>query len=154
MLGEDLAGDEQAVGLEAALGDDAAILAEQIGRDAGEADRDRRRGLVADQEVDRHAVGMAADRAVLDHAADPHRAVERQAFAGDVAGRVEEGRLVAHRRHGEQHRADHRGEGEQEQDEALVLGLHGRSPSASASASARRIAAQLQPVSAERAERW
>jgi hypothetical protein len=39
MLGEDLGGDEAAVGLEPPFGDDAAILAEQVRRDAGVADR-------------------------------------------------------------------------------------------------------------------
>ena len=56
MLGEDLVGDEQPVRLELPFGDDAAILPEQIGRDAAEADPDRARRLVADDEVDRHAV--------------------------------------------------------------------------------------------------
>ena len=90
---------------------------------------------------------MAAQRAAPHHAADPHRAVERQALRRDVAGRVEEARLGPHRRHGEQHGAADRDQGEHEQGEALVLGLHrGRLPSRSASASARRIAAQLHRV--------
>ena len=72
--------------------------------------------------------GVAADRALADHAADPHRPVGGgTAVPHDVAGRIEEGRLGAQRRHGEQHGAAHRAEREQDQNEALVLGLHGRS---------------------------
>ena len=80
--------------------------------------------------------------------ADPHRPVEREAARGDVAGGIEEGGLAAHRRHGEQHRTEHRDDGQDEQDETLVLGLHLSRPSRSTSPSARRIAVQLQAVTA------
>ena len=109
-------------------------------------------GLVADEEVDGDAVrhgGWIEPR--LHHAADPDRAVERQAFAGDVAGRVEEGRLVAA---APTWRAAPRrstaATASSEQDEALVLGLHGRSLSASAS---RLGAAHRGPAPEGQAER-
>src|SRR6187397_2778439 len=72
VLGEYLACNEQTAGLEASLGDDAAVLLEQIRQDAAIPDRDRSRGLVADDEIDRHSVGLAPDRAVPDDAADAY----------------------------------------------------------------------------------
>ena len=70
----------------------------------------------------------------------------RHTFAHNVGGGVEVTGIVAEAPHGEQHRAEHGGDGQQQQDETLMLLLHGRLPNASASRSARRIARHDQKV--------
>ena len=70
----------------------------------------------------------------------------RNAFARNVGRRIEIGGLVLQRRHAEQHRAQHRADREQQQRQPLMLGLH--LLRRSASVSARRIARQLNAVSA------
>ena len=65
---------------------------------------------------DGDAVSHAADRARLHHAADADGAAGGDALARDVAGRVEIGRLVLQRRHGEQHRRRDRRDGEEDED--------------------------------------
>src|SRR3546814_14478359 len=91
MLGEYLAGDEQSARQEPPFGDDAATLLEEVRHDAGEADRNGRLRLVADDEVSRDSILRVPDRAFPDPAADPHRLLERDAFARHIGRRVDIG---------------------------------------------------------------
>src|SRR3546814_13158497 len=98
MLGEYLAGDEQSARQEPPFGDDAATLLEEVRHDAGEADRNGRLRLVADDEVYRDSILRVSDRAFLDHAAHPHRLIARDAFAHHLRRRVESGRAAGRER--------------------------------------------------------
>ena len=61
MLGEDIVGDEQAIGRQPPVGDDPAAFAKQRRRDAGEADRGGAL-QIADDEADGDAVWRVLDR--------------------------------------------------------------------------------------------
>src|SRR3546814_2614494 len=72
MLRKDAVGDENPVGAHPAVGDHAALLAEQVRNDALIFDRHRRLAVGRD-ETDRQAIRLPRNAALSDHAAKPHR---------------------------------------------------------------------------------
>src|SRR3546814_15308575 len=72
MFREDAVGDENPVGAHPAVGDHAAILAEQVGIDPLIFDRHRRLAIGLD-ETDRQAIRLPRDARLGNHTATPHR---------------------------------------------------------------------------------
>ncbi len=150
MLGEQVVGDEGAIGSHLAFGDHAGALDEQGRRNTGKAYRHPRLA-VADDETDGDTVSLCLDRTLFDHAAEPHGAIWLRRIGGDVARHVEIGRLVPQRPDREECRDHQHDDRDGEQHEALVFGLdrgHQRSRAFSRRFSARRIDSQLQATSA------
>ncbi len=108
----------------------------------GETHRDGCGAVVADQEVDRHAVGRCwIDPSSTMPPIRTARSSGRRALR-DVAGRIEIGDLFTQRRHGEQHRPEHRGDGAEQAGSGVGSWPSRLSASALRHvASARRIAA-------------
>jgi hypothetical protein len=142
VLGQNLAGDEDAVGPERAFSDHALALAEEVGQEPAIDDADRL-VRVGDGEPGLRSVLLHA--AHLDQAAEAETALGWDALLGYLARRIEEDEVVVQRRQHQRRRDAQHGERAHQKPQALALGRHRflSRPRAASSRRARRRAAML-----------
>ncbi|MNE43344.1 hypothetical protein D3C80_1375140 [compost metagenome] len=119
MLGQHLVGDQHAVGIQAAEGDDALPFAEQVGKDAAVADG-HILGIVGHHELHVQRVGRAAHRAFLDHTAGTDARILRRLSSSDLRRRVEQIDVLLQRTQRQAHSDADPGEDPEDDEQAFL----------------------------------
>ena len=150
VLGQHFGGAERAVRLQRAQRHHALPFAEQIGQDAGIADRDGG-GAIGDAEAHRRACALAdmLDAAGLDQPAEPEGAAVMRRLGGQVGGGEEEHHVVAERRQHQRRGGTQAEAAGKKQNKAAVLAGHQRFALGSMAASRRRARPMRDQASTE-----